>query len=69
MTQEEIKQECELSYSLIKQAKDTLLSLRSICEHPIIVVGNYSWRLGSIVKANICSDCGKVVTTNVPKIQ
>ena len=61
MKQEEIKQECEKMYAQIKQAEERLKEVRAICKHPNIFNGNYSWRIGVIQPADICSDCGSVI--------
>lgn len=61
MTQEEIKSHCENCYAMIKGSNDFLKELRSKCKHPNTFEGNYSWRVGCIDKANICSDCGELI--------
>lgn len=61
MTPEEIKEECELQYNQIKNAEARLKELRAICKHENTFEGNYSWRVGSIMPATICSDCGELV--------
>jgi len=66
MTQPEIKSECETCYAQIKAAEETLIQIRSVCKHPNTFNGNYMWRVGSILPATICSDCGEVITFNIP---
>ena len=61
MQQIEIKQECEKMYAQIKQAEERLKEMREICKHPNTFEGNYSWRIGVIQKAKICSDCGSLI--------
>lgn len=61
MTPEEIKEECELQYNQIKNAESRLKELRSLCKHENTFEGNYSYRVGSIMPATICSDCGELV--------
>lgn len=58
MKPEEIKTECELQYAAIKMAEERLKELRVICNHENTFEGNYSWRIGSILPATICSYCG-----------
>ena len=62
MTPEEIKSEVELCYESIKSANERLVLLRSKCKHEDTFEGNYSWRIGSVFLANICSYCGQVVS-------
>lgn len=61
MKQEEIKQECEKMYAQIKQAEELLKEVRAICKHPNTFEGNYSWRIGALQQADICSDCGSLI--------
>lgn len=63
MTQEEIKSICETQYAQIQDAEFVLKRMRELCEHPNTFEGKYSWRVGNIDDATICSDCGKVVAT------
>ena len=64
----QIKTECELIYTQIQSLEDRLTRLRSICKHVNTHNGNYSYRVGSIVPAKICSDCGEVLTTEWEKL-
>lgn len=57
MTNEEIKNECELQFAQIKNAEERLKELRSICKHEETFVGNYSWRPGAVNAAEICTFC------------
>lgn len=61
MSQAEIKQECEKMYSQIKSAEERLKEVRAICKHTDTFEGNYSYRIGVIQLAEICSDCGSVI--------
>jgi hypothetical protein len=61
MEQSEIKQECEEMYAQINSAQKRLMELRVICKHPNTFEGNYSYRIGVIQLAEICSDCGSVI--------
>lgn len=61
MTNEQIKEECELMYGQIKNAKTRLEELRSICTHENTFEGLWSWRVGCYEQALICSDCGSLV--------
>lgn len=61
MTQEEIKIECEAQYLAIKIAHAKLAELRLLCKHTTTFNGNYSWRVGAVSEATICSDCGMVI--------
>ena len=62
MNQSEIKTECEFAKDQIKMLQDRIERLKTICKHPNTFEGNYSWRIGSIVPATICCDCGEVVS-------
>lgn len=57
MTPEEIKEECELQYNQIKNAEARLKELRSLCKHENTFEGNYSYRVGVVERALICSYC------------
>jgi hypothetical protein len=61
MKAEEIKSSCEEMYKQIRDAEAKLKELRSVCKHPNTFEGNYSWRVGSIQPAIICSDCGSLM--------
>lgn len=61
MTQAEIKQTCDIAYQMIKDAEKALKEMRDLCTHPDTFGGNYSYRVGSIYPATICSDCGQVL--------
>lgn len=61
MTNEEIKSECEINYAKIIKAEKRLSELRGICKHDHTFVGNYSFRVGNIVTADICSYCNYCV--------
>lgn len=41
--------------------KQELDSIQESCEHLNHVIGNYSWRPGTIDEAYICSDCDKML--------
>lgn len=61
MNKEEIKSECEQLYKQIKMAEDRLKEIRSICKHEETFNGNYSYRIGSISPAIICSNCAELI--------
>ena len=67
MKQSDIKTECELIYQNIRSMNFRLERLRSICKHPNTYKGNYSYRVGAVSEAVICSDCNEVVSTDFPK--
>lgn len=61
MTNSEIKDECEKMYAQIKQAEERLKEVRAICKHEDTFEGTWSWRIGSIQPAIICSYCGSLI--------
>lgn len=61
MTNQDIKNECERYYEVIKNAKEKLAEIRKECKHTETFQGNYSWRVGATYPALICSSCGEVV--------
>ena len=61
MTSQKIKEECTLMYEQIRNAETRLSELRKICQHQNTKEGNYSWRIGSVLPAVICSDCGELI--------
>ena len=61
MTQEEIKGERELLYLKIQECNDRLKEIRKICSHTNTFEGNWSYRIGNISPAIICSDCGNFI--------
>jgi hypothetical protein len=62
MSNEQIKKECDLIYETIRYAENKLKELRSICKHEDTFEGNYSYRIGAIERAIICSYCGTPVS-------
>ena len=67
---EEIKTECERQYANIKSAEARIKKLREICQHINTHEGLYSWRVGAIDNAILCSDCGKVLKNlSIPKFE
>lgn len=64
MNKEEIKQECEELYTLIKQSCERLSELQEMCKHEDTFEGEYMWRLGSTYPATICVHCGKPIKNN-----
>ena len=64
MKPSQIKTECELIYTQMKNLEDRLTRLRSICKHVNKFEGNYSYRPGNISKAIICFDCNEVISTD-----
>jgi len=61
MTKEEIKLACEAEYDAIKNSEEKLKELRLICKHEETFEGNWSWRIGNIQPAIICSHCGQFI--------
>jgi hypothetical protein len=61
MKSDEIKQECEKMYAQIEQAEKRLKEVRAICKHENTFEGNYSYRVGAISLAEICSDCHEFI--------
>lgn len=59
--QEQIKAEYERRCAEIKHREERIKELRHECKHPNTFEGNYSWRVGAIVPATICSDCGESI--------
>lgn len=64
MNNTEIKSECDLMYKQIKDAQNRLTELRAICKHEQTFEGNYSYRIGVIMPATICSYCGELIRYN-----
>ncbi len=56
-----IKLECDLQLNKIRDAEERLKELRSICKHENTFEGNWSYRVGSITPAVICSDCKDLI--------
>lgn len=56
-----IKEDCEMQYAKIKEAEERLKTLRLLCTHENTFEGNYSWRVGNIQVAEMCSDCGELI--------
>lgn len=61
MTNEEIKTNCEIQYKAIRDSEQRLKELRVACSHENTFEGNWSYRIGSILPAIICSDCGSLI--------
>lgn len=61
-----IKEECQMCYETIEIMNKLLKELRERCKHEQTFEGNYSWRIGSIEPATICSDCGEVIKIHRP---
>jgi len=61
MNNKEIKQECDLIYNEIKSAEQRLRKLRDLCEHDDTDIGNYSYRVGVVERAEICNSCGEII--------
>lgn len=64
MRNEEIKADCEAQYEAIKSAESRLRIFRAACPHTETHEGNYSWRIGCIDPATICSSCGTCIKIN-----
>jgi hypothetical protein len=56
-----IKDICEAAYNDIREAEKALEIARKECTHENTHVGNYSWRVGCIDEATLCSDCGELI--------
>lgn len=63
MSNKEIKISIDQLYKVIKDSQEEIKTLREKCKHEETFEGNYSWRIGSIVNATICSFCGEVIKT------
>lgn len=61
MTNEKIKFECEAQYKLIADAQEKLKDIRSLCKHEDTFEGLYSYRIGSVLPAIICTYCGTLI--------
>jgi len=61
MTNKEIVEVRNILYEQIKDADERLKKLRDICKHEKTFVGNYSYRVGSIMEAEMCVYCEKVI--------
>lgn len=61
MTQEEIKTGCEYLRSEIEIAKARIRQLQEWCSHENTFEGNWSYRIGNISPAIMCSDCGSFI--------
>jgi hypothetical protein len=61
LTAEQIKTECELHRDRIKAHTERLEEVQDNCPHENTFEGLYSWRVGCIDPAIICSDCGKMI--------
>jgi hypothetical protein len=59
MESENIKEECELLYDVIADSKARLKELRDSCLHEESFEGTYSYRIGDMHPAIICSTCHK----------
>jgi hypothetical protein len=66
---DEIKKEVEKQQYIISKAEASLRIIRAACPHTETYEGNYSWRVGSIVPATICSSCGECIKLNIPTVQ
>lgn len=63
MTPEQIRKQRRVAEVKIEMGKLDLIRLRLICKHPKREEGLYSWRVGVIEPAIICSDCGQCIET------
>lgn len=61
MSNEEIKDECDLMYTQIRNAEVRLQEIRATCKHEKTFEGNWSYRIGSIQPAIICYYCGILI--------
>jgi len=72
ITKEQIKEEVEIQYENIKNARESIKLLRERCKHTVTHEGLYSWRVGSEYPATICSHCGELIKLHMgetPKSQ
>lgn len=61
MTQEQIKAEVEYRQFKMKRDEIRITELRGMCTHENTFENNYSYRVGHISPAIICSDCGILI--------
>jgi len=61
MDNQEIKIECEQLFETIKKSRERIDELQFLCKHEQTFEGLYSWRLGCIDHATICSYCHKAI--------
>lgn len=59
--QEQIKNHYKFSCGILAMAQEEIKKLQLSCTHPNTHEGLYSWRVGCVDKAIICSDCGKMI--------
>lgn len=64
----EIKDECDFLYKIIEYANLKLTEIRNNCKHENTFEGLYSWRVGCIDPATICSDCGELIKNHAWQI-
>lgn len=64
MTNEQIRQRQVEIKEVIAKAKVELSELQENCNHEKTHMGQYSWRLGSSLPAEICDYCGHAVFGN-----
>jgi len=61
MNKETILKEKEKCFEQIEQCNKRLEEIRKVCKHEETFEGNYSWRVGNIQLAEICSYCGELI--------
>jgi hypothetical protein len=61
MSNKEIKEEIDQLEKQIEKERNRIIELRNICTHENTLEGLYSWRVGVVDKAIICSDCGQFI--------
>ena len=61
MSNEEITLEKERMFAQIKSAEERLSEIRKICKHEKTFECDYSWRVGNISRANLCTYCGEFI--------
>ena len=64
MLPDEIKKECDSIFDNIKNQKERLEHIQEICNHPTSFIGNFSYKVGCVNPALICSDCNKILKAN-----
>lgn len=59
--QKQIKHQVDFFCNAIRDAQIGLDEVRNRCKHPNTFEGNYEWRVGATLEAEICADCGKLI--------
>lgn len=56
-----IREKIGLLYAQIHEAENKIKDIRSECKHAHTKETQYSWRIGSILPAIVCVDCGELI--------